>query len=51
MKSFDKWLEDEIGVQDAAMFTKGSLIREVALKWGRYSRKKQKRNLKRLTTN
>jgi len=46
MKSFDKWLIDEIGIQDASIFTKGSLVREVALKWGRYSRKKQKKNLK-----
>jgi hypothetical protein len=42
MKTFDKWLEEKFGRQDASLFTKGSLVREVALKWARYKNNKIK---------
>ena len=35
-KEFETWIVDEVGIQDAAIFTKGTQVRNVALKFAQF---------------
>lgn len=35
-RDFDKWIVKEVGIQDAPIFSKGSLVRDVAIKYAKH---------------
>lgn len=39
-KHFEKWIEKTVGIQDASFFSKGSMVRDVAIMYARYFEKK-----------